>query len=297
MKTARQTRTLPPIFKIPSSPPSEKGMSLEEAVDYALSAEGSGFRKRLAMEAGRASGLSLAQAGDLAEGIEMFHHASLIFDDLPAMDDASERRGRACLHRVAGEGVSILAALALVNRAYTLCWKVAADFPAHSHAASRLVDLCIGELGLLTGQARDLSYSREKGPDEVRAIAGLKTGALLRLTILLPAILGGVSSHDRLLLFRVADAWGLAYQGMDDFSDMMGEAFPTGKTGNRDEKLDRPNLVLALGADQAAAAVSAALREAEENLETLGLRWGGLAEFHALLCQKEAEVCRALDAA
>ena len=40
---------------------------------------------------------------DLAEGIEYFHHALLIFDDLPCIDDAVERRGRRCVHRVAGE--------------------------------------------------------------------------------------------------------------------------------------------------------------------------------------------------
>src|SRR5919206_280955 len=52
--------------------------------------------------------------------VEMVHACSLVLDDLPAMDDAALRRGRPTVHRVFGESVALLAALALLNRAYAL---------------------------------------------------------------------------------------------------------------------------------------------------------------------------------
>ena len=42
--------------------------------------------------------------------VEMVHTASLILDDLPAMDDARTRRGRPACHVAHGEATAILAA-------------------------------------------------------------------------------------------------------------------------------------------------------------------------------------------
>src|SRR5688572_12275988 len=45
-----------------------------------------------------------------AAAVELVHAASLILDDLPSMDDAPMRRGRATNHKVFGEAIAILAA-------------------------------------------------------------------------------------------------------------------------------------------------------------------------------------------
>jgi hypothetical protein len=52
--------------------------------------------------------------------VEMVHTASLILDDLPCMDDAAARRGRAACHVVHGEATAILAAFTLLNRAFEI---------------------------------------------------------------------------------------------------------------------------------------------------------------------------------
>ena len=52
--------------------------------------------------------------------VEMVHTASLILDDLPSMDDARSRRGRPACHVAHGEATAILAAFALLNRAYEI---------------------------------------------------------------------------------------------------------------------------------------------------------------------------------
>lgn len=272
-------------------------LSLHETIEYALEAKGSEFRVRLAQAAGAVSGLTEQEASRLAEGLEYFHHASLIFDDLPCMDDASDRRGRRCLHRVAGESKAILAALALVNRAYTLCWKVSANYSSQSAQAGRLVERCIGELGILDGQDRDLSFRPGSGAKEVKAIAVRKTGALLQLTLLLPSILGGASFEEQLRLSRIARAWGIAYQAMDDFSDLLPSAMASGKTPYRDLVQSRPNLVVAIGHQLAFTELERSIARADlqlSRLQAVDAKWAFLAQFQAIFSQKQAALAAAL---
>ncbi len=274
-------------------------LTLHDMIDYALAGKGGGFRLSLARAVGLACQMSACDLERLSEGIEHFHHASLIFDDLPCMDDAQERRGRRCLHRVAGESRAILAALALVNRAYTLCWKVAANYPATSGRAACTVERYIGELGILDGQDRDLSFNPALGAKEVKAIAAGKTGALLQLTLLLPSVLCGASFGECLRLSRVARSWGIVYQGLDDFSDLLPSLMQASKTPFRDLEQGRPNLVVALGAEKAAAELQRYLQIAERQIQQLAeidSKWSFLSAFHAVILNKEAALRAALTA-
>ena len=87
-----------------------------------LSHRGSLTRAIVAYRIGVEMGLSEDVSRGMACGIEYLHTASLVFDDLPAMDDARARRGAPCMHVVHSKGPAILAALALVNRGYSLLW-------------------------------------------------------------------------------------------------------------------------------------------------------------------------------
>ena len=150
MHTALQTSTpLLPNKGLKAVDPLD--LTLHETIEYALEGTGGGFRLKLARATSEASGIDIRSSEHLAKGIELFHHASLIFDDLPCMDYAKERRGRRCLHLVTSESNAILAALALVNRAYTLLWKISSQYPKFSKSAARVVERFIGELGILGG--------------------------------------------------------------------------------------------------------------------------------------------------
>ena len=108
-------------------------------------------------------GVAEARACDLACGIEYLHTASLVFDDLPAMDDARLRRGGVCIHVTHGEGIAMLAALALINRGYALLWRAIGDAPPDGRrAAAELIEDCLGGAGLVGGQALDLRGWREQ---------------------------------------------------------------------------------------------------------------------------------------
>lgn len=273
---------------------------LRDAIAYAHSVGGSAFRERLCLAAGAASGLATTEARQLAEALESFHHASLLLDDLPCMDDADERRGQPSTHLVYGENRAILAALALINRGYIACWRTATRYPERSAAAARLVSRTIGESGILDGQDRDLHFALSLGADEVRQIARLKTGCLLELVVMLPALLAGRPFAELLLLCRLARCWGQLYQGIDDFKDLQIGSVPSGKTPDRDRSRQRPNLVHALGVRAAADELSGLTRKARgyvERLVTLNPAWASLRVFQSEFRARGEFLMRAIEAA
>lgn len=161
---------------------------LEAAVAQATTESGKLVRARLAHEAARVHGLGELEALQLACAVEYFHTASLLLDDLPCMDDAATRRGMPCVHKLHGEATAILAALALINRAYALLGFAFADQPvALRLQATACVDVFLGPSGLVGGQAADLRYG--EGPGGARAIsriAAAKTGSLFWMAVRLP---------------------------------------------------------------------------------------------------------------
>jgi geranylgeranyl pyrophosphate synthase len=221
----------------------------EEALRHVLDNPGSLVRPRLVFQVATAYGLDLASAGSLAIALEYFHTASLLFDDLPCMDNASERRGVPCVHVAFGEAGAILAALALINRAYALSWRAVAGSaqPLQSRALD-YIEQCLGVDGLLNGQSLDLHYATlPHNRETTEKIARGKTVSLIRLTLVLPAMLGGAAEREIQLLERIALYWGLGYQMVDDLKDVLESAAEAGKTVARDLLLDRPNVASAMG--------------------------------------------------
>src|SRR3970282_335071 len=86
--------------------------------------------------------------------VEMTHTASLILDDLPAMDDAAARRGRPACHVAHGEANAILAAFALLSRAYEVLadgWPGGPDPATRAGLAGELAR-AVGLSGMIAGQ-------------------------------------------------------------------------------------------------------------------------------------------------
>ncbi len=222
---------------------------LAGALRDTLQHPGSMVRAELAFRVAGSYGLSEERSENLAIAIEYFHTASLLFDDLPSMDDARFRRGNPCAHHVYGEGAAILAALALINRAYSLLWKSVAGLPPEVQAAALTwLEHHLGICGLLNGQSQDLYYSRlSPRLREPQSIAMGKTVSLIRLALVLPAIVGQAPSRETRLLDRLAIFWGLGYQTLDDLKDVLAKDDLPGKTTARDAFLDRPNLALTIG--------------------------------------------------
>ncbi|MGA2277340.1 MAG: polyprenyl synthetase family protein [Terracidiphilus sp.] len=222
---------------------------LEEALRHVFDNPGSLVRPQMVYLIATSYGLEDAVARNLAIALEYFHTASLVFDDLPCMDNACERRGVPCVHIAFGEAGAILTALALINRAYALIWQaVSMSSPITQTRALAYIEQCLGLEGLLNGQSLDLHYSiLPHNCETTERIARGKTVSLIRLTLVLPAMLGGASLREIQLLERIALYWGLGYQMVDDLKDVLASTAQAGKTVARDLLLDRPNVASAIG--------------------------------------------------
>ncbi len=214
---------------------------------HSLTNPGGMVRAELAYRLSIAYGLPETAALQLATGIEYFQTASLLFDDLPSMDNSPERRNKPTPHVLFGESKTILTALALINKAYKLLWNTAslADDDAQQHAL-HCIDQCLGMRGLVGGQSDDLHKVPYSGQDALK-VANKKTRPLLRLAMELPATIGGADPRIIQLMRRLSIYWGLVYQLSDDFKDLLADHQETGKPTMQDAELGRPNYVLLEG--------------------------------------------------
>ncbi|AOS46396.1 Geranylgeranyl diphosphate synthase [Lacunisphaera limnophila] len=273
--------------------PRSPGMEthLDAAITQAISSPGGLFRARLVATAARRHGLPEGTAGQLACAVEYFHAASLLLDDLPCMDDATVRRGQTCVHRVHGEATAILAALALINRAHVLIGFAYAAHPAAVRLQAVLcLDGCLGINGLVGGQARDLRFGEgPTGGREISRIAAAKTGALIKLALILPALNAAPGPVEFRLLKALALYWGQWFQACDDMKDVLATPQETGKDTGRDRALVRPNLVLALGPVAASRRLDRLERQIARTLGRLrqcGAQWDYLDQFQGVLVEK-----------
>ena len=267
-----------------------------------LAHPGSLVRAQLAYGILQNHGVNKKRSLHLAIALEYFHSASLIFDDLPAMDHATIRRGGPCPHVEYGEAAAILGALALVNQGYALLWNVIGSLPARQNqAAAELITSCLGIGGILNGQAMDLHFQNStQSMEDVIQVAKGKTVTLLRLSIMLPAIVAGEDDNETLeLLESLSTSWGLSYQIMDDFKDCLMSTFETGKSPCMDWKRDRPNLPIKMGYLGAMETLGSLFKDAETTVIALGKRkkaWTVLDRMHAKLSAEQHRISESVEA-
>ena len=242
-------------------------------------------------------------AGDSrAVGAGGDEHACL-HHQLGHSEAAQERRGAPCIHAEFGEAEAILAALALVNRAYGLTWKSVFGC-GHGREARALeyIERYLGVGGLLNGQSMDLNYASLHTANSPRAdhtvteaIAMGKTVSLIRLTLVLPGILGDASPGELQLLDRVAICWGLTYQIVDDLKDLLQSSEESGKTVSRDMSMGRPNIALAIGIDRAIARLKRLIVIGDRMLDRLVALRPGVAFLQELRVQLDGEAAEIID--
>lgn len=246
---------------------------LVEAVRYCLLAPGKRFRPMVTLLASAEFGAPEGAALDAACAFEMIHAASLILDDLPAMDDAGLRRGLPTIHRAFDEATAILAGVGLLNQAYAV---IAADhgLPAALRAelAARAAQ-AVGFSGLIAGQARDL-FDRDK-PRDPAALDRLnheKTGVLIIAAAQGGAMIAGASETAVEAVGTFARHIGLAFQIRDDLIDAQGSAEAVGKDVGQDAAM--ATIVSILGPAAARQAMEDHLAKASAALAGVGR--GGL---------------------
>ena len=187
---------------------------LSEAMRYAVGTGGKRIRPLICLASAVAVGGTAEDAKYPAAAIEFLHNYTLIHDDLPAMDNDRERRGKPTVWVKFGEANAILAGDALLALAY----RVAAKAPRNVAA---IVDV-LGEkgVGVVQGQVEDI---RPKGPkmqdEDIDFIYRHKTADLFIAAAAMGGLAGGGTAADVAALKEFALNLGLAFQYEDDLLD------------------------------------------------------------------------------
>jgi len=260
------------------SGPGPAAARLVDAMRHGSLAGGKRLRPLLVRQAAAVFNVPSPAALPASLAVEMVHCYSLIHDDLPAMDDDDLRRGRPTVHRAFDEATAILAGDALLTHAFGLL----AGNDCHPDAAVRIAlvtELVAGSGagGMAGGQMRDIEG--EAGGfsgDDIATMQAMKTGALIRASVRMGAILGGADARALSALTAYAEAAGRAFQLADDILDVTATAASMGKATGKDAVLGKQTLVAQLGLEGARQCLNQTINDALSALRTFGPKADGL---------------------
>src|SRR5690606_23527811 len=203
---ARITGTWPASFDAPLAyPPFTGGKRLRPALAVA------------AWQAHAAEASAPTPVLPAAAAVELIHTYSLVHDDLPAMDDDDERRGRPTVHVAFDEPTAILVGDALLTEAFA----VLAEGPWDPAIRARLVSTlsrAAGWRGMVGGQVADIRGAVDD-LDTLTRLHRMKTGALIAWSTVAGAVIAGADDATQRALADYGEAVGLAFQLADDVLD------------------------------------------------------------------------------
>lgn len=182
----------------------ERPTTLSAAMRWAVEGGGKRIRPQICLAAAEAVGGLAEDALMPACAIELLHSYTLIHDDLPAMDNDVERRGKASVWAKFGEANAILAGDAL----QALAFATAVRSPRN--AAAIVAELGRRGVGVVQGQVEDLVVQSSKFQVPGSRIKGIereysvKSGTLN----LEPGTLSYVYEHKTADLFLAAACMG-----------------------------------------------------------------------------------------
>ncbi len=270
--------------------PGAEPVRLHEAMRYAVLGGGKRVRPLLVYAAGGVFGADTGSLARAAAAVEMIHAYSLVHDDMPCMDDDALRRGKPTVHVAYDEATALLVGDALQAQAFAVLADAVDIAPARQVAMLRVLAVAAGSAGMCGGQAIDLdSVGVSLTLAQLERMHQLKTGALLRASVMLGALAGrAVDAAERAALDTYSNAVGLAFQVVDDVLDATADSATLGKTAGKDAAANKPTYVSILGLEQSQRLAEELRREAHQALAPFGEKALRLRELADLIVQRKA---------
>jgi geranylgeranyl diphosphate synthase type II len=263
--------------------------SIHGAMRHSTFAGGKRLRPVLAFQAAIAiAGVQPAGIAKLGAALEMLHTYSLIHDDLPALDNDDLRRGKPTCHKAFGEAIAILAGDALQTRAFEVLSSLDSP-PAATVQIIGLIANAIGTVeGMIGGQVLDLESEHQKPtPELVQAIHRAKTGALIRVSVVVGGVFGGATVEDVARLTLFGSKAGLAFQIVDDVLDLTVDSAHLGKTAGKDQATEKATWPAVYGIEQSERDAARLIEEAFAALAPYGSRAEGLKAVARYLVERK----------
>jgi farnesyl diphosphate synthase len=275
-------RFLPAAGQVPAK--------LHDAMRYTVLGGGKRVRPLLAYASGELFGGDADAVARAASAVEMIHAYSLVHDDMPCMDDDDLRRGKPTVHVAYDEATALLVGDALQAQAFEVLAGAESVAPARLVTMVRLLAEAAGSAGMCGGQAIDLdSVGFKLSLEQLERMHQLKTGAMLRVSVLLGALCGkDIDPREREALTAYSRAIGLAFQVVDDVLDATEDSATLGKTAGKDAAANKPTYVSILGLEPSRALAEQLRRQAHEALAPFGEQALRLRELADLIVQRKA---------
>lgn len=260
---------------------------LHAAMRHATLGGGKRMRPLLVYAAGTMTGADEGVLDAPATAVELIHAYSLVHDDLPAMDDDALRRGQPTVHIAFDEATAILAGDALQALAFEVL--AGSDAGAVLRVAwLQTLAQASGVAGMCGGQALDIDATGQlQSLQALQHMHALKTGALIRASVRLGALAGGVEEATLQRLDAFAQALGLAFQVRDDILDVEASSQILGKTAGKDAAQSKSTYPALLGIDGAKTRLDALAIQMRQLLEPFGARADPLAALGELAIKRE----------
>lgn len=246
---------------------------LNDSVAYSLMAGGKRLRAILVVDTYKLFKEDYEKCMPFSMALEMVHNFSLIHDDLPEIDNDDFRHGKPTNHKAFNHATALLAGDALFNQAY-----ITISEEMRKQAKNKNYDLLEKEIKafnefslatdrMIAGEYLDTELEGKQISKELlKYIHENKTGALLKLSIRMGAILAGASENDIELLSKFADKIGLAFQIKDDILSEEGDQEIMGKPVGNDKELEKCTYVSYYGLDGAKEELNRIIEEALNDL-------------------------------
>jgi len=158
----------------------------------------------------------------IAAVLEMVHAATLVHDDV--LDEAGQRRYHRTINSLHGNEAAVLMGDLLFSRAFHLCSSLDCQITSQRIAATANT-ICEGELMQLFHRGRyDLSEA------QYLEIVSRKTASLMAVCCYLGAKVAQAQEKICVALESFGHTLGIAFQIMDDITDLAGNEKASGKT-------------------------------------------------------------------
>jgi geranylgeranyl pyrophosphate synthase len=188
----------------------------------------------------------------------------LIFDDLPAQDDATVRRGRPAAHLVYDEGSVQIAALSMISSGFGLLAQLDRQYPAHKVTeVIAYVGTVLGPERLCRGQNMDLRMGSADGPapvGEILEMYDLKTSTAIEASLVPLMMVLDRPPAEVALVKQYAYHAGIVFQIRDDILDATSSTEILGKDADND--VGKVNIVRILGLAEATRLMNAHVADA-----------------------------------
>ena len=224
------------------------GSKICDSMNYSVMAGGKRIRPVLALECCRLCCGDYKKATAFACALEIIHSYSLIYDDLPCMDNDTMRRGKPTNHVVFGEDIALMAGMGLYCRAFEIVTDTYKEFGL---TETQLIDgikallKASGMNGIVLGQVLDIDNVAGKHTDldYIQSVQDYKTSDMHEESSEVGAICGGATEKQRAALLEYSKNIGLAFQIRDDILDVTGTDGNMGKTLGKDKESGKTTFV------------------------------------------------------